>query len=46
MREEMARTVFWKSRPWPLRRVPRLTLSCLEGTHADLPSGEIVAAPR
>ena len=40
MRELMARTVFWKSRFWPLRRVPRRTLSCLEGTQALAPFGD------
>ncbi len=34
MRELMARTVFWKFRLPPLRSVPRLMLSCLDGTQA------------
>ena len=42
MRELIARTVFWKLSAWPSRRVPRLTLSCLDGTQAERPSGEIV----
>ena len=46
MRELIARTVFWKFSPMPLRSDPRLMLSCLEGTHACVPSGEIAAAPR
>jgi hypothetical protein len=47
MRELMARTVFWKSSAcWPLRSVPRLMLSCLDGTQALRPSGEMTAAPR
>ena len=46
MREVMARTVFWKLRLAPLRSVPRLTLSCLEGTQALQPSGDSAIAPR
>ena len=46
MRELIARTLFWKFRPWALRSVPRLMLSCLEGTQALRPSGEITAAAR
>ena len=44
--ELMARTVFWKFSGWPLRSVPRLMLSCLDGNQALRPSGEITAAPR
>ena len=39
-------TVFWKFRLAPLRSVPRLMLSFLDGTQAELPSGEITAGPR
>ena len=46
IRELIARTVFWKSRLRPSRSVPRAMLSCFEGTHACVPSGEIAAAPR
>ena len=46
MRELIARTVFWKLSPSPSRRTPRFTLSCLDGTRAERPSGEIATAPR
>ena len=36
MRELIARTVFWKFRPRPSRSAPRLMLSCLDGTQAEL----------
>ena len=45
-RELIARTVFWKFRFAPLRSVPRAMLSCFDGTHAVVPSGEITSAPR
>ena len=46
MREAMLRSAMSCVRVPPLRSVPRLMLSCLEGTQALPPSGEITAAPR
>ena len=46
MREAMLRRAMSCVSVPPLRSVPRLMLSCLEGTQALPPSGEITAAPR
>ena len=46
MRELTARTVLWKSSGRPSRSPPRLMLSCFDGTHACVPSGEMAIAPR
>ena len=46
MRDTMARTVVSKVNWTPSRALPRLMLSCFDGTQICVPSGEMAGTPR